>query len=134
MLFGILLRSAICKKFWSYWFTPPLSVTYLFLNISSNWYQSFMVLKINFDSLSKDQGQWRYLDLKKHWKWKVRSGYGHNSTQGRKIESFPILKKKEGTCKSDEWSLVCWREDWRLFPFEQFRGSKQCNQDRKSVV
>ena len=51
-----------------------------------------------------------------NWKWKDRSRNGHSSTQGRKRASFSIPKKKEGTCKLDEWSPVCWREDWRSFP------------------
>ena len=35
-------------------------------------------------------------------KLKTRSGNGHSSTQGSKGASFPIPKKKKGTCKSDE--------------------------------
>ena len=53
-----------------------------------------------------------------NWKWKARSGDGHSSTQGSKRASFPIPKKKEGTCKSDEWSPVNWREYWRFSPFK----------------
>ena len=49
-------------------------------------------------------------------------------TQESKGATFSIPKKKEGTCKSNEWSLVYWRKNWRIFPFKKLRWSKWCNQ------
>ena len=43
-------------------------------------------------------------------------------------EKHSISKKKEGTYKSDEWSLVHWKKDWRFSPLKKFRSRKQCNQ------
>ena len=50
-----------------------------------------------------------------NWEWKARPWNGLGSTQISKGASFSIPEKKEGTCKTNEWSSVYWRKDWRPF-------------------